>query len=252
MPRINAKHAKKKTIKSIVGRKILDVPNSFMDKAKPSDTPTKILNDKEIEVPVVNFDPNPGTTVLGMDFDDDFAENANQDSLQDSLTSEVKNNYEKQASFEDQNSSKNEEISEKPSNKDILNISDSPKMANNKKIENSSNTLNSTKSSSARIPKYSKFALIRKSDGEVIKITKADFVIGKSKYSDYQVTKNNTVSRSHVIAHRCPDGGLSIEDNNSKNGTFVDGEKLEPYEQVILQEGMSIRLSDEIFEVKKA
>ena len=252
MPRINAKHVKKKKIKSIAGRKILDAPNSLIDKTKPSDTPTKILQDKEIEVPVVNFDPNPDTTVLGMDFEEDFTENANHDSLQDSLTSEVKNDYENQSSFENQNNPKNEEISEKSSNTDVQNISHSPKTANNIKIKNSSNPSNSPKFSSARIPKYSKFALIRKSDGEVIKITKADFVIGKSKYSDYQVTKNNTVSRSHVIAHKQLDGGLSIEDNNSKNGTFVDGEKLEPYEQVFLQEGMSIRLSDEIFEVKKA
>ena len=198
MAKVNAKHAKPKEKKSIVGRLIHDVPDSLLNKPKPSDTPTKILEVEEIETPVVSGDPNPGTTVLGMDFDEP------------EVVEEPK-------------------VEEKPEPK--------PKPVEKKQ---------------EKAPRYAKLVLVRKLDGEVVKISKKDFVIGKSKYSDYQVTKNNTVSRSHVVAHKQNDGSLTIEDNESKNGTFLDGERLEPHEEVKLKDGMSLRLSDEIFEVQKA
>ena len=198
MAKVNAKHAKPKEKKSIVGRLIHDVPDSLLNKPKPSDTPTKILEVEEIETPVVSGDPNPGTTVLGMDFDEP------------EVVEEPK-------------------VEEKPEPK--------PKPVEKKQ---------------EKAPRYAKLVLVRKLDGEVVKISKKDFVIGKSKYSDYQVTKNNTVSRSHVVAHKRNDGSLTIEDNESKNGTFLDGERLEPHEEVKLKDGMSLRLSDEIFEVQKA
>lgn len=197
MAKVNAKHAKPKEKKSVVGRLIHDVPDSLLNKPKPSDTPTKILEVEEIETPVVSGDPNPGTTVLGMDFDEP------------EVVEEPK-------------------VEEKPEPK--------PKPVEKKQ---------------EKAPRYAKLILVRKLDGEVVKISKKDFVIGKSKYSDYQVTKNNTVSRSHVVAHKQNDGSLTIEDNESKNGTFLDGERLEPHEEVKLKDGMSLRLSDEIFEVQK-
>lgn len=197
MARVNAKHAKPKEKKSIEGRQIHDVPDSFLNRPQPSDSPTQVLEPEEIETPVVSGDPNPGTTVLGMSFDEP------------EVVEEPK-------------------VEEKPKPKPKPKKQDKPKT-----------------------PRYAKLVLVRKLDGEVVKISKKEFVIGKSKYSDYQVTKNNTVSRSHVIAHKQSDGSLTIEDNDSKNGTFLDGERLEPHEEVKLKDGMSLRLSDEIFEVKK-
>ena len=202
MAKVNAKHAKPKEKKSIVGRLIHDVPDSLLNKPKPSDTPTQVLEPEAIETPVVSGDPNPGTTVLGMSFDEP------------EVVEEPK-------------------VEEKPKAKP----KSKPKPATKKPV---------------KAPRYAKLVLVRKLDGEVVKISKKDFVIGKSKYSDYQVTKNNTVSRSHVVAHKQNDGSLTIEDNDSKNGTFLDGERLESHEEVKLKDGMSLRLSDEIFEVQKA
>ena len=91
--------------------------------------------------------------------------------------------------------------------------------------------------------------LIRKSNGEKIVINKDKFVIGKSKFSDYQVRGNSTVSRSHIIVTCQSDGSLIIEDNNSKNGTFVDGIRVGPHERFKLEAGQSLRLSDEIFDI---
>ena len=200
MLKINAKHAKPKVKKSIAGRIIHDVPDSLLNKPKPSDTPTQVLEPEEIETPVVSENPNPGTTVLGMGFDEP-------------------------------------EIVEEPKVEEETKPKPKPKPAAKKQ---------------PKVPRYAKLVLVRKLDGEVVKISKKDFVIGKSKYSDYQVTKNNTVSRSHIVAHKQNDGTLTIEDNDSKNGTFLDGERLEPHEEVRLEEGMSLRLSDEIFEVRLA
>lgn len=202
MAKVNAKHAKPKEKKSIVGRLIHEVPDSLLNKPKPSDTPTQVLEPEAIETPVVNGDPNPGTTVLGMSFDE--PEVIDEPKVEEKPKAKPK--------------SKPKPVAKKP----------------------------------AKTPRYAKLVLVRKLDGEVVKISKKDFVIGKSKYSDYQVTKNNTVSRSHVVAHKQNDGSLTIEDNESKNGTFLDGERLEPHEEVKLKDGMSLRLSDEIFEVQKA
>ena len=202
MAKVNAKHAKPKEKKSIVGRLIHDVPDSLLNKPKPSDTPTQVLEPEVIETPVVSGDPNPGTTVLGMSFDEP------------ELVEEPK-------------------VEEKPKPKQ----KSKPKPVAKKP---------------AKAPRYAKLVLVRKMDGEVVKISKKDFVIGKSKYSDYQVTKNNTVSRSHVVAHKKSDGSLTIEDNDSKNGTFIDGERLEPHEEMKLKDGMSLRMSNEVFEVQKA
>ena len=83
-----------------------------------------------------------------------------------------------------------------------------------------------------------------------IKRIKGD-LLWKSKYSDYQITKNNTVSRSHIIAHKLSDGSLTVEDNDSKNGTFLDGERLEAHKEIKLKKGQTLRLSDEVFEVSK-
>lgn len=226
MAKVNAKHAKPKEKKSIVGRLIHDVPDSLLNKPKPSDTPTKVLELDVIEAPVIHDDPNPGTTVLGMDFDEPEAEEvvspAQRPKVEEPEVEEPK--------------SKEPKV-EEPKAEDAPKPESKPKTAKKKQ---------------AKAPRYAELVLVRKLDGEVVKISKKDFVIGKSKYSDYQVTKNNTVSRSHVVAHKQTDGSLTIEDNDSKNGTFIDGERLEPHEEVKLKDGLSLRMSDEIFEVRKA
>lgn len=92
--------------------------------------------------------------------------------------------------------------------------------------------------------------LVRLSNKETVEITKDGFIVGKSKHSDYQIMKNNTVSRSHAIFHILDNGNFAIEDNDSKNGTCVDGVYLKAHEQKELKDDQTIRLSDEVFRVK--
>lgn len=100
--------------------------------------------------------------------------------------------------------------------------------------------------------KDSNLLLVRSSNGEIIRIINDNFVIGKSKYTNYQVTGNNTVSRRHILIHKKNNGNLYIEDNDSKNGTFLDGQRLKAHQKKQLVAGQSLRLSDEVFEVREA
>ena len=64
---------------------------------------------------------------------------------------------------------------------------------------------------------------VRKSTGEIINITKPEFIIGKSKTkADYAIENNSAISREHCIVIQ-RDGVNYIKDNNSTNHTYVNG-----------------------------
>ena len=89
--------------------------------------------------------------------------------------------------------------------------------------------------------------LVRKSTGEIINITKSEFVIGKSKTkADYAIENNSAVSREHctIVQH---DGVNYIKDNNSTNHTYVNGVELQPGKEVLLKHKTDIRMGDEEF-----
>ena len=81
---------------------------------------------------------------------------------------------------------------------------------------------------------------VRQKTGEKIYVNKDEFKIGKSKvHSDYSIENNTAISRVHVIViHR--DGDYYLKDNDSTNGTFVDGERLEPGREVLLKANMKL------------
>ena len=88
---------------------------------------------------------------------------------------------------------------------------------------------------------------VRKKTGEKIYITKDEFKIGKSKvHADYAIDSNSAISRVHVIIIR-RNGVNYLKDNDSTNGTFVDGEKLEPGREVLLKANMEVKFGDEDF-----
>ena len=88
---------------------------------------------------------------------------------------------------------------------------------------------------------------VREKTGEKIYITKDEFKIGKSRiHSDYSIEKNTAISRVHVIVIR-RNGVNYLKDNNSTNGTYVDGERLEPGREVLLKNDMKIKFGDEDF-----
>ncbi len=89
--------------------------------------------------------------------------------------------------------------------------------------------------------------LVRKTTGEVINITKSEFILGKSKTkADYTIENNNAISREHctIIQH---DGVNYIKDNNSTNHTYVNGVELQPGKEVLLKHKTDIRMGDEEF-----
>jgi S1-C subfamily serine protease len=93
--------------------------------------------------------------------------------------------------------------------------------------------------------------LERQKNGEIIAITKMSFCLGKDDlHCDYCVRDNNTISRQHAIISV---GGSAtyIEDNNSKNGTFLNGVMLVPGQRQELRDGDEIKLSNEVFIYRK-
>ena len=88
---------------------------------------------------------------------------------------------------------------------------------------------------------------VREKTGEKIYIDKDEFKIGKSRiHSDYSIEKNTAISRVHVIVIR-RNGVNYLKDNNSTNGTYVDGERLEPGREVLLKNDMRVKFGDEDF-----
>lgn len=85
---------------------------------------------------------------------------------------------------------------------------------------------------------------------ETFVINKPVFRIGKERsYSDYFVTNNNMVSRSHAdIISRS--GRYFIVDLNSKNRTFVNGMPIPAQLEAEIHNGDTIRLANEEFEFR--
>lgn len=98
-----------------------------------------------------------------------------------------------------------------------------------------------------------RYFLTRLSTKERFEVRGRRFVVGKSKYSSYQVRNTTTVSRSHALFF-CSDEGCSMEDDHSRNGTYLNGERIYPGKRYALEDDDRIRMSDEtfVFEVLEA
>jgi pSer/pThr/pTyr-binding forkhead associated (FHA) protein len=88
---------------------------------------------------------------------------------------------------------------------------------------------------------------VRERTGERFFITKPEFKIGKSRlHADYAIDGNTAISRIHCLVVQ-KNGVNYIKDNASTNGTFVDENKVNAGEEVLLKDGVTVRLGDEIF-----
>ncbi|MBO4591884.1 MAG: FHA domain-containing protein [Eubacterium sp.] len=88
---------------------------------------------------------------------------------------------------------------------------------------------------------------VRDKTGEKIFIDKDEFRIGKSKiHSDYAIENNTAISRVHVIVTK-RNGASYLRDNESTNGTWIEGERLEPGREVLLKANMKVKFGDEDF-----
>ena len=90
-------------------------------------------------------------------------------------------------------------------------------------------------------------SLFRESKGENIKINKSIFVIGRERRNvDYCVSDNSSVGRTHAEII-LKNGTFYLVDQKSTNGSYVNGVKVAPLQEVELKNGDKIRLSDEEF-----
>lgn len=90
--------------------------------------------------------------------------------------------------------------------------------------------------------------LIRKSSFDRTDINKPVFRIGKERsYVDYFVADNNAISRIHadIITKN---NSFFVKDENSTNGTYVNGNRLSPKEEVQVFDGDIITFANEEFE----
>ena len=89
--------------------------------------------------------------------------------------------------------------------------------------------------------------LLRTATNEKIYINKPEFAIGRSAIkADYTVTDNSDVSRIHCIIER-KNGVSYIKDNQSTNGTYVNGKNIAGQENVFLTNNAKVSLGDEEF-----
>lgn len=90
--------------------------------------------------------------------------------------------------------------------------------------------------------------LIRKNSFDRMDINKPVFRIGKERsYVDYFVANNNAISRIHadIITKN---NSFFVKDENSTNGTYVNGNRLSPNEEVQVFDGDIITFANEEFE----
>ncbi len=89
--------------------------------------------------------------------------------------------------------------------------------------------------------------LIRRKDGVVYRIDGDRAMIGSGEAADIRIENNHAISRSHAWIRRI-NGKYFVEDNQSKNGTFVNGMRLQPKIKEAVCAGSILRLANEDFE----
>ena len=92
--------------------------------------------------------------------------------------------------------------------------------------------------------------LVNSKTGEKIIINKPEFAIGKERSRvDYCISNDNSVSRLHLKV-RVRAGKCFIVDMGSKNGTYINGNKLTPNQEVMIQNGDKLEISHIEFEFR--
>ncbi len=91
--------------------------------------------------------------------------------------------------------------------------------------------------------------LVAKETQEMVEIVKFPCLIGSMKEKCDKVIEEKLVSRLHCCVSGCKEG-YYIEDMNSTNGTFVNGERLLPNNRHILNNGDEVRLATYIYKVE--
>ncbi len=88
--------------------------------------------------------------------------------------------------------------------------------------------------------------LVRQKDGMTYIINQGRVVVGSGTSADIQITDNGYIGRAHVIISLMNDEYYMV-DNNSKNGTYYQGNRLNPSAEVQLVSGSEVKLANEVF-----
>lgn len=91
--------------------------------------------------------------------------------------------------------------------------------------------------------------LLLLSTNERIKVTKSTFTIGRDPNNTDYTLYNKVIGRVHAKI-LSSDGTYYIKDNNSRNGTYVNGVKLQPMERVKMKHEDKIKLANEELEFR--
>ncbi len=77
--------------------------------------------------------------------------------------------------------------------------------------------------------------------GTMLRVSEERTTLGRSSENTF-LFHDNTVSRHHATVHLDSRGSVSIADERSTNGTFVNGQRIEPHRATRLGEGDRIQL----------
>ncbi len=100
-------------------------------------------------------------------------------------------------------------------------------------------------------PEYRPAAcLIRRRDGEVYRMEKERAIIGSGSAADICIYDNHAISRSHAVL-LCMNNEYYLEDNQSKNGSFINGRRLRPGVRESVYDGMVLKFANEDFVFSK-
>jgi pSer/pThr/pTyr-binding forkhead associated (FHA) protein len=129
-----------------------------------------------------------------------------------------------------------------PEKVSVTNAPEQAPAAKAPEIEAPANVVEEVKKEAAPVP-----YLLRLKNNEKIYIDKQEFTFGKSTTKvDYTISDNPAVSRLHCTIVR-KNGVSFIEDNNSTNGTFVNGKDIANEKNVFLTNNAKVILGDEEF-----
>lgn len=90
--------------------------------------------------------------------------------------------------------------------------------------------------------------LIRKRNGASYPIHGNRVMVGSGAAADICIENNSTISREHALILYM-DGRYYVEDHQSRNGSFINGTRLQTGMREPVYNGMTIRLSNEEFEI---
>lgn len=94
------------------------------------------------------------------------------------------------------------------------------------------------------------YFLVRKNSNDKVEITPSGLSIGRSSSkANYVIKSKDNISRLHCILF-VKDGYLKVQDLKSLNGTFVNGRRLYPNEEVLIHKGDNLTVADEEFVIQ--